>query len=316
MLYFIILVTIILLMLVVSLVCFLMVFYSPDRKPLRADEYPIPDGDIYLPHREQMVKWMKEIRAMDRKNVSVISFDGLTLRGKYYDHKKGAPIEILFHGYKGSAERDMCGAVYRCFELKRNALIVDQRAHGESEGHVITFGVKESRDCLTWIDYAINNIDKHAKIIITGISMGAATVMTAAGYDLPDNVVGVLSDCGYTSAEEIIKKVMKDMRLPPSFMYPFVRLGAILFGRFDPNSRSPIKSMKNCRLPIIFLHGDADDFVPCYMSEKNYETCASEYKKLVITPGAGHGLCFPLDMDAYFREVRAFFDPILEEKNP
>ena len=248
---------------------------------------------------------------MEHTDVSVLSFDGLKLCGKYYEQKKGAPIEILFHGYKGTGERDMCGGVYRCFELGRNALIVDQRASGSSEGRVITFGAKESRDCLTWIDFVINNIDKDAKIIITGISMGAATVMMAASMGLPPNVIGVLADCGYTSTKAIIKKVTKDMKLPQNLLYPFVKLGAKLFGGFDPDANSPIISMSKCPLPIIFFHGDADDYVPCYMSEENYNACASEHKRLVITPDAGHGLCFPVDMKAYFAELNDFFTPHL-----
>lgn len=301
-----------LLALPILLICFFKIFYSGKRKKVGKNDYPTPPGRVYDPYREQMVKWTKEIRAMECTDICIRSHDRLKLRGKYYEYKKGAPIEILFHGYKGTAERDLCGGVYRCFELGHNALIVDHRASGNSDGHVITFGAKESRDCVAWVNYVVKNIDKDAKIIITGISMGAATVMNAASMKLPKNVVGVLADCGYTSTKAIIKKVMKDMRLPANFLYPFARLSAIVFGGFDPNVRSPIKSMKKCKLPIIFFHGDADGFVPCSMSERNYKACASEYKRLVVTPYAGHGLCFPADPETYFKEVREFFEPLLK----
>lgn len=295
----------------ISLYCFFRIFYSPKRRHPKDDEYPTPRGRAYDPYRDEMIEWTKSIRAMERRAVSVSSYDGLKLVGYYYECKKGAPIEILFHGYRGTAERDLCGAVYRCHHLGRNALIVDHRASGYSEGSVITFGVKESRDCLTWINYAISNIDKDAKIIITGISMGAATVLTAASMDLPGNVVGVLADCGYTSARDIIKKVMRDMKLPPDLLYPFVRLGAKLFGGFDPDESSPIESMKHCKLPVIFFHGDADDYVPCSMSEENYNACTSDHKRLVITPGAAHGICFSVDKEAYFEALREFFEPLI-----
>ena len=296
--------------LLTSAICFFKIFYSPRRKG--SEELPLPEGDIYKPYHPQMIRWINEIRALPRKDVEIRSYDGLLLRGKYYEKDKGLPVEILFHGYKGSAERDLCGAVYRCFELGHNALIVDQRGAGSSEGHVVTFGVKESRDCLRWIDLVLNDIDGDVKIIITGLSMGAATVMTAAGYVLPKNVIGVLADCGYTSPRDIIKKVMKDMGLPEDILYPFARLGAILFGGFDPDSASPIESMKRCHLPVIFFHGDADSYVPCYMSKQNYEACAAEYKRLVITEGVEHGLCFPAAMDLYFKEARAFFSPLIK----
>ena len=102
------------------------------------------------------------------------------------------------------------------------------------------------------------------------------------------------------------------MHLPDNLLYPFVRLGARLFGRFDPDSNSPIASMPNCRVPVIFFHGDTDAFVPMSMSEENHNACAAP-KHFVITPGAGHGLCFPVDVDTYVREIEEFFKPLLEE---
>ena len=308
MLYFILfLALIVLLAFTASLVIFFKIFYSPKRKPLGADEYETPHGRIYEPYREQMIAWMKEMRTTEHRDVEITSYDGLRLVGKYYEQEKGAPIEIMFHGYKSTAERDLCGGMQRCFRVGRNALIVEQRACGASEGHVITFGAKESRDCLDWVNFVIKNIDENAEIIITGISMGAATVMTAASMNLPKNVVGVLADCGFTSTKDIVKKVMEHRGLPANLLYPFARLGAILFGGFDPDKKSPLKSMKKCQLPIIFFHGDEDEYVPCYMSEENYNACTSEKKRLVVTKGAGHGLCFVIDMDGYFREIDEFF---------
>lgn len=307
MLYFIIpLAVILLLVFVTALIIFLKIFYSY-KNTENSEEYPIPDGEIYETHREQMVKWIKDVRAMEYLDVSTRSYDGLLLCGKYYEYKKGAPTEILFHGYKGTAERDLCGGVERCFSIGHNALIVDHRASGRSGGRVITFGNKESRDALSWVNFFIREIDKDAKIILTGISMGAATVMTAASMSLPKNVIGILADCGYTSTEAVIKKVMHDMKLPANLLYPFARLGAIVFGGFDPNASSPKKSMKSCRLPIIFFHGDTDDYVPSYMSKENYDACTSEKKRLVIIEGAGHGLCFPVNQSLYLNELREFF---------
>ena len=300
----------ILLTLISSFVCFMTVFYS--RNKPSNEEFPIPKGEIYEVFREDMIGWMKQFKSLPHTDVEITSYDGLKLRGKYFEYEKGAPAEILFHGYRGSSYRDLCGGVYRCFELGRNALVVDQRAHGESEGHLITFGARESRDCIEWINFYVNNIDADAKIIITGISMGAATVMITAGKALPKNVVGVLADCGYTSAKDIIKKVIRDIKLPSRLIYPLVRLGAILYGGFDPSKVSPKEALKGASLPVIFLHGDTDLFVPCSMSEENFAVCASEKKELVKIEGAGHGLAFPKDRDKYFQALRDFFDPILK----
>ena len=311
MIYLIILLIILLLILITTFAIFLKTFYSKKRRVLGKDEYRLPRGKIYEPYYEQIKKWTDDMRNTDHRKVSIISYDGLKLVGKYYENKKGAPIEIMFHGYRSTDEHDLCGGVYRSKRLGFNTLIVEQRACGNSEGHVITFGAKESRDCLSWIDFAINNIDKDAKIIITGISMGAATVMMAASMGLPKNVIGVLADCGYTSTKDIIKEVMRNMKLPATLLYPFARLAAIFFGGFDPEKNSPKKSMQKCSVPVIFFHGDTDKYVPCYMSEENYNACTSEKKRFVITKGAGHGLCFMVDMDGYFKEVDGFFKDLI-----
>ncbi|MBO5109146.1 MAG: alpha/beta hydrolase [Clostridia bacterium] len=294
-----------LLVFLTALICFFKVFYSPTRKPMGMDDYPIPDGGIYRAHREQIVNWMKEIRQMDRVPVEVTSFDGLTLRGMYYECKKGAPVELLFHGYRGNAERDLSGGVERCFALGRNVILIDQRGGGSSDGHVTTFGINERLDCLTWVRFAIDFFGPDVKLVIGGVSMGAATVMMAAGEELPKNVVCVMADCGYTSAKEIISKVMVEMHLPPKLLYPFIRLGAKWFGRFDLDETSPMEAVQRSKTPIIFIHGDTDDFVPCDMSRDLYAACVSE-KKLAVIHGAGHGLAYPVDKEGYLDALRQF----------
>ena len=193
------------------LVCFLKVFYSPKRKPLGENEYAIPEGEIYEAFRNDIIGWTNEARTLPHENVEITSHDGLTLRGKYYEYKKGAPIEILFHGYRGTGERDMCAGISRCFAVGRSALVVDQRASGFSDGSVISFGINERLDCLRWVDFAVKKFGEDCLIILTGISMGAATVMMASSEPLPKNVVCILADCGFSSPEAVIRKVMKDI---------------------------------------------------------------------------------------------------------
>ena len=298
--------------LLTSFICFLITFYAAPEKP--KEEFEIPPGAIYEPYRDIMVNWMKEARTLNPKEVSIKSFDGLTLYGKYYKYSEDAPIELMFHGYRGNAERDLCGGVQRCFALGRSCLIVDQRTAGKSGGRVITFGIKESRDCLSWVDYIIEKINPNAKIIITGISMGAATVTIAAGESLPKNVIAALADCGYTSPKAIIKKVIKDLKMPPDLMYPFIKLGARLFGGFDLEKYSPIEAMKKCTIPIIFIHGTTDDFVPYEMSVENFNACTHKCKKMVTVEGAGHGLAYLKDTDGYFKGIREF-DELLAAEN-
>ena len=292
----------------IAYICFRMAFYVPKKRPA-AEEYPVPDGEEYIPYREQMIQWIKESRALPHEDVQITSFDGLVLRGRYYEYAPGAPIELMLHGYRGESERDMSGGVQRCFAIGRSALVVDQRACGRSEGNVITFGAKEHKDCLYWVEYMVKRFGPDVKIILTGISMGAATVVMASGCDLPKNVIGVLADCGCSSAKQIIKLVIRNrIGLPPDLAYPFVRLGARLFGSFDPDTASPVDYIKNTKVPVIFYHGDADDFVPSYMSQDMFDSCPSR-KELVIIPGAAHGLAFPKDPETYLRTLDAFFGP-------
>lgn len=294
-------------------VCFRMTFCArkKDREEYRNTEFPIPHGEIYEAHRENMVKWMQNLISTPHDDLEITSFDGLRLRAKFYEYAPGAPIEVLLHGYRGNAKRDLNGGLARCFSLGRSALMVDHRASGESEGNVITFGVLESRDALAWINLLTEKYGKDRKIIVTGVSMGAATAMIVAGSeDLPANVVGALADCGYTSAKAIISKVMReDMHLPPALFYPFVKLGARLFGRFDIDSVSPIEAMKKAKVPVIFFHGDEDTFVPFSMSEENYEACTAR-KKLVAIHGAGHGLCYPVGIEEYEDALREFYKDV------
>ena len=299
-------VAIILIVLLIAFICFRLTFYIKDKDKKSTEEFPIPVGEIYEPWRDVMVNWMKETRALKHQVFTITSFDGLTLYAKYYEHTPGTPIELMFHGYRGYAERDLCGGVQRCFALGHNAFIVDQRAGGDSEGNVITFGVNEHKDCLSWADFMVNHFGSDVRIILTGISMGASTVLNAAGCPLPPNVVGVLADCGFTSPADIIKKVIKDMKLPPAIVYPFIQLGAKIYGHFSISETTSVEAIKNCTLPVIFFHGDDDAFVPWEMSKRNYEACPSR-KKLVTIPGAGHGLCYPVAPERYIQEMRDFF---------
>ncbi len=293
------------------LICFFMAYYAPKRKPIERDEFPLPKGKEYEPYRALLTGWMKEVRAMPYEDFSVNSFDGLTLRAKYYEYSPDAPIELMFPGYRGDAERDLCGAVQRCFAVGHNAFLVDQRAAGRSDGSVISFGINESRDVDTWLALLCEKFPQN-KIILAGVSMGAATVLMAAERPLPDNVIGVLADCGYSSAPDIIKKVIKDLKLPEKILYPLVRLSGIIFGGFDVSKAVPRDSVKRIKLPVIIAHGEADDFVPAYMADEIYENAVS-FKKLVKIKGAGHGLAYPVEPENYVKQLSEFWQEAREK---
>ena len=295
----------VLLMLAAAYVCFYITFYVPEKNKHPQAEFDLPQGKIYEPHHQDMIGWMKEIRALPREDMQITSYDGTTLVGTYYEYAPGAPIELMFHGYRGTAERDLSGGVRRCFRLGRSALVVDQRSATRSGGHVITVGVKEHKDCLCWVEHMIRRFGPDVKIILCGISMGATTVLMAAGEELPDNVVGVLADCGFSTGKAIIHKVIRQLKLPVAPVYFLIRLGGRLFGGFDIEDADALRAMKKCKKPVIFFHGEADDLVPCQMSRENFEACAAP-KQLVCIPGAGHGLAYLVDPPGYREELKKF----------
>ena len=296
--------------LAVAYVCFYMAFFVNKRqlKENLSDEFRLPKGKIYEPYREQMLSWMNDVRKLPFKSVSIQSFDGLTLTGKYYEFSPTAPIELMMHGYRGNSETDLCGGVERSFSLGHSALVIDQRGCKNADGRVISFGINESRDCISWVRFIKENINKNAKIILTGISMGGTTVLLAAP-SLKGEIVGVLADCPFDSAKTIICKVIDDMKLPSKLLYPFVFLGAFIFGRINLNRSNALKSVAEIDVPLVFIHGKADDFVPHTMTEKLFEN-ANEPKTILLVDGAGHGLSYIISPESYLETLKKGFEKI------
>ena len=271
-----------------------------------------PDTEFYTPYAQEMTKNIQIFLDIPYEDVYITSHDGLKLHGKFYEGKKDKPVIIFFHGYRANATRDGSGIHTLGTEKGLNILVITQRAHNESEGKTITFGIKESMDCLSWIDYVKKHFGEDKKVILWGISMGAATVMTAAGRNLPENVLGIGADCGYSSAKDILKSVIKGMKLPVEPAYLLVKLGARIYGGFNLEEISPLEALKKAKVPVLFIHGEADDFVPCYMTHQNYEACASD-KSLVLVKEAGHGMSYYVDMKKVNEGVFAFLDKIMKD---
>ena len=288
----------------VTYICYSLVFKTTKHQK-RYDKFSVPNGKIYLPHKEQMIAWQKEARDIPHENIEIKSFDGLTLRGKFYEYEKNAPIEIMFHGYRGNSERDLAGGVQRCFALKRSTIIIDQRGQGKSDGNLITFGVYEKYDALAWANYAYERFGDSVSLILTGISMGASTVLLASELSLPKTVKGIIADCGYSSAKKIIIKVIKNIHLPSFIFYPIISLGAKVYGKFSLSDADCEKALKYAKVPVLFIHGTTDAFVPSYMSEENFNACACE-KDILLVDGAGHGLAYVIGADAYFKAIEDF----------
>ena len=261
-----------------------------------------------------MLELIDALVARPCEQVFIRSRDGLRLAARYYHCRDGAPLEIQFHGYRGSAIRDFCGGAAIALAAGHNVLLVDQRAHGKSEGRTICFGVKERFDCLDWVDYALRRFGPDARLLLCGVSMGASTVLMAGGLPLPEQVKVIIADCPYSSPMEIIRKVCRDLRLPPRLMEPFLRLAARLYGGFSLTGASALEALRQCRVPVLLIHGEDDRFVPCQMSRDLRDACAAPVQLLTV-PGAGHGLSFIVDRPAYEQAVARFVAQALGDES-
>lgn len=277
-----------------------------------ADNYQIPDVAQYQENKDYMISMIKELDELKFDPVTIISHDGLTLYGRYYHVTDGAPVFIEFHGYRSMAIRDFCGGDRIVRSLKHNTLLIDQRAHGNSQGHSISFGIKERRDCLSWINYVIDRFGSDTKIFLVGVSMGAATVLMATELDLPKNVVGVMADCPFSSPWLVISKVARSMGIPTKLAFPFVWLGARLFGGFDLMEITASDAVKNSKVPILLVHGEEDHLVPFEMSQEIAANCASKMTFIPVA-NAGHGLSYIIDSDRYTATAVKFINECLEE---
>lgn len=283
-------------------------FQAP--KHIDAEQQPLPQGEQYVPRHPNILQSIDTMRAVPFEEVYITAFDGKKLFSRYYHTKDNAPVQIQFHGYKSNAYLDFCGGHYLARKVKHNVLVVDQRSHGKSEGRTITFGVKERRDVLSWITYILERFDKDTPIILCGLSMGAATVLMSTDLNLPENVKGIIADCPYSSPKAIIQKVGKDMHLPPTLLYPFVKLGAFLFGHFNVDESSAVTAVAGAKIPILLFHGDDDRFVPCDMSKEIQAACASNIT-LELIPTAGHGLSYLVEPQRYEEATIKFLQTIL-----
>ena len=288
---------------------FRMAFLSSRR---RRDPLETPRShSVYAPRWEQVRPLVEELESLPCETVSIRSRDGLTLRGRYYHFRDGAPVQIQFHGYRSMASRDFCGGHKLAREAGHNILLVDQRAQGRSDGHVITFGIRERYDCADWAAYVAARFPA-APILLVGVSMGAATVLMAAELPLPPQVKGVIADSPYTSPAAIIRKVCgEDRHIPPAVGMPFLQLGSWLYGGFCLDAASAEAAVKNTALPLLVLHGEADGFVPCAMSRAI--AAAGEGVELLTVPGAAHAQGYFEDPQGYRHAMTTFTRRVLGE---
>ena len=282
------------------------VTFFVSNKEKRADPIP-PEGKVYDPYHELMCEGIARMKDIPCEWVSIRSRDGKRLWARYYHAADGAPLRILVHGYRGTVERDFSGGLPFALGQGNNVLAIEHRGHGRSDGHTITFGLKERYDLLDWIHFSIDKFGADTSIVLSGISMGSAVVLFASGMEeLPPQVKCILADCPYSSPAELIRLVASRRGFPPKLVYPFIQLGALLYGHFRLTDERVVDAVRRSRVPILLVHSDGDDFVPCYMSIE-IAKANPEKVRLEIFHADGHGISFYADLPRYRKIIEEFF---------
>lgn len=256
-------------------------------------------------YKEVFKESLEYLDGLKSERVYTTSFDGLRLAASYYNNNNSDTTILLFHGYRSDGRFDFACAVKYYIEMGLNILVVDQRANGESEGRLITFGIKERRDAVAWTEF-INREYAPKSIFLSGVSMGATTVMMAANLELPDNVKGIIADCGFTAAPDIIKKVaLQAFKINAAPILPVLNLMCKIFGRFSLYETTTIKSLSESDIPIFFIHGKKDGFVPCKMTEQSHQAARAE-KHICLVEDADHGISFLVDTENIQKQITQF----------
>lgn len=248
-------------------------------------------------------KWYNEV---EREEVSIESADGLNLSGVYIESESASKkVAILAHGYSGNLEQ-MAPYVKLYHDMGFNVLVPDARGHGTSEGDYIGFGWHERKDYLQWIQLMIDKVGTDAELALFGISMGGATVMNVSGEDLPDNVKVIVEDCGYSSLNGELAYQLKDMYDLPEFpLIPVTSLVTKVRSGYWFGEADTVEQVKKNKVPMLFIHGAEDKFVPTDMVYDVYEANSSP-KELYIAPNADHADSYVENKEEYEQKVQDF----------
>lgn len=277
-------------------------YYDEDNAPENVN----PDKGSYEDYEAIRDRMKDELDTLAWERVWIASQDMLNLSGRYLHVRDGAPVVLMCHGFRSGASREFYGSAPVFIGLGCNILMIDERACGESESKVITFGVKERYDCINWINYILERFGDDTKIILVGVSMGAATVLSASNLDIDKNVAGIVADCGFTDPMEIIMITGQKLGLPPKLCKPFMKIGAFIFGHVRLGESSAIESVKQTAIPALIIHGSADTFVPTEMGYRINEAYAGPHS-FELFEGATHAMSYLSDPERYKELLKKFY---------
>lgn len=279
----------------------------PSKKDFLDNDTP---GTSQTAQESEATKWFKNRE--NRQDWQLTSMDHLKLSAIYLPaEQESEKTVIVAHGYMGDAET-MANYAKMFHDLGYNVLVPDARGHGRSEGKYIGFGWPERKDYVQWVDKILTEVGSSQKIVLYGVSMGAATVMMTSGESLPENVKAIIEDCGYSSVNEELAYQLKDMFNLPSF--PLMQVTSLMTkiraGYFFGEA-SAVNQLEKNKRPMLFIHGDADTFVPYEMLDKVYNATNGPKEKYVVK-GAEHAKSYTQDPEKYQLVVKEFLAKYVE----
>lgn len=247
-------------------------------------------------------KWLE---TADKQTEAIQSADGLKLTGtRFTAAEPSHKWVVAVHGYT-SKQQNMWDIACRYAEQGYNILTPDLRSHGDSEGQYIGMGWLDRKDLLLWIDKVVE-WDPDAQIVLHGVSMGAVTVMMVSGETLPSQVKTIVEDCGYTDVRTVFATELKlRFGLPEFPLMDAFNLVGMLRAGYSINEASALEQVRKATVPMLFIHGDADDFIPVEMVDTLYDAAPVEKDKLIVH-GAGHAAACHVDPDGYYGKVFEF----------
>ncbi len=264
-------------------------------------------GLISDPNSKTVIEASRKAELLPTEKVDISSSDNVELTGRIYHAKSPKRIIIAMHGWRSSWQIDYGSTVDFYHNNDCTIIFPDQRGQNDSGGDYIGFGVLERHDCFEWVKFAVERFGTEIPIYLFGVSMGATTVLMTAGFSLPPNVKGIVADCGFTSPRDIWEHVLKNnLKMSTRITYPIANYICKKEAKFDGEEYSTIEALENNEIPILFIHGSSDRFVPIEMTFNNY-LAAKGKKELLIIPGAGHGMSYLTDSRSYEKAVNGFF---------
>ena len=250
----------------------------------------------------------KVLEETEHEQVEIAAQDGIMLVGHWFCPENAKRIIIAMHGWRSTWSHDFGVIAPFWFENDCAVLFAEQRGQGNSGGEYMGFGLLERYDCLDWINWVNERTEAKLPIYLGGVSMGATTILMTAGFDLPENVKGIVADCAFTSPHAIWKHVVENnFKLPFGLYSRTARDICEKRIQVPSDSYSTVEALSNCEIPVLFIHGTDDNFVPIEMTYENYKACVSE-KRLFVVPGAEHGMSYLVNKDGYETAVKQFWN--------